>query len=332
MIRVKISTPSRIHKLIRQTPNSNGLWKNCKFFIDKKIKECDFWIVYEGLLETESVKCPKKNTILITGEPPSVKKYNPEFLNQFSAIITCHKKIKHNNVIIDQQALPWRVGTKFISLLKTSERKYSKSYNELKKIKNIEKTKNLSVIISDKKSTKGHKLRYEFAEKLKKYFKDKIDIYGTGINPIPDKWDAIAPYKYHIAIENSIYENYWTEKLSDTFLGLSYPIYHGCPNIYEYFPKNSLSVIDIGHKNSIQIIEEIISSNRYEIQKKSLTKAKNLVLDKYNLFSIISNYCNKNFRENLNHNNGIIIINPEVKQDDNTIKKFIEKIYAKKNL
>ena len=42
------------------------------------------------------------------------------------------------------------------------------------------------------------------------------------LNDIPDKWDAIAPYKYHIVFDNLLSNRtHWSEKLADSFLGFS---------------------------------------------------------------------------------------------------------------
>ena len=55
------------------------------------------------------------------------------------------------------------------------------------------------------------------------------------INPIEDKFDALIGYKYHLALENSVIPDYWTEKLADSLLAWCKPIYYGCPNINDYF-------------------------------------------------------------------------------------------------
>ena len=67
------------------------------------------------------------------------------------------------------------------------------------------------------------------------HFKDKIDFFGFGIKDLKNKKDAIDPYLFSIAIENSKHDNYWTEKIADVFLGNTMPIYYGCNNIYDFF-------------------------------------------------------------------------------------------------
>ena len=61
--------------------------------------------------------------------------------------------------------------------------------------------------------TEGHKKRLLFVNELQKTFKDQIDFFGFGFNPIDNKKDAIDPYHYSIALENSNMNNWFTEKL-----------------------------------------------------------------------------------------------------------------------
>ena len=276
--------------LVRQTSGQSGVWGNTRFFINQDIEECDYWVVFEGLNKEESAICPKENTVFISGEPPTIKSYKKKFLAQFETIITCHKTTGHPNAVLSQQALPWHVGR---HELNGKNMRFSKDYDELVSITDYEKTGLISVVISDKCITEGHKTRLEFVNRLKEHFGDKICIYGRGIRNIPDKWDAVYPCKYHIAMENSCIEHYWTEKLSDAFLGGAYVFYYGCPNIKDYFPEGGLTPIDIAAPDkAVEIIEREISDNRYEKSLKEIKEAKNLILNKYNLFPMIADLIN----------------------------------------
>jgi hypothetical protein len=45
---------------------------------------------------------------------------------------------------------------------------------------------------------------------------------------------------FHIAIENTQNNNYFTEKIIDAFLTKTIPIYWGCPNLNDYFDMNGV--------------------------------------------------------------------------------------------
>ena len=289
MIKVKISTSFPDFPILRQTPGSNGVWGNCKFIVNQDIKDCDWWVVYDGLLRNEKVQCPPGNTILITGEPPGVRKYDKKFLNQFATIVTCHRDIKHPNVIYTQQGMPWHVGRRVNA---DSTVSYSKDYDELQTIDVSKKDRLISIISSNKTFTKGHRERLIFVKRLSEHFGSMLDVFGHGLCDVEDKWDIISGYKYHIVIENSACPDYWTEKLSDAFLGGSYPLYYGCPNISDYFPGEALTSIDIGDfEGAVVIIEKAIENLQYEKSIEDIYWARKLVLDRYNLFAVLSNMC-----------------------------------------
>jgi hypothetical protein len=155
--------------------------------------------------------------------------------------------------------------------------------------------------VSQKLRTVGAIERHHFIMKLKEHFGDKFDIYSNAVSDpnlnvfgptaksTPRKWDAVAPYKYVISIENSYVPHWWTSHLYDAFIAGAYPFFYGHPSIYDYFPKNSLTLIDIKDiPGSIATIEKAISENYYEKNLKDIWVARNLVLDKYNVFNLIS--------------------------------------------
>ena len=272
----------------RQLPSRKHIWKNLEIYFEEDSDRYDWCVVYEGIPNSISINC--KNTILITGEPSEIKKYNSNFLKQFDHVISSQRNIKHPSLVLTQQSLPWMIGMKYDTTKKSFSQINSKDYDDFKLLK-PKKNKLLSAVISAKNKTPGHHQRLVFAKALKKTFKNKIDIFGIGFNTVEDKWDAIAPYKYHVAIENSSIHDYWTEKLADAFLGGSYPIYSGCKNIYDYFPQNSLSLFDVYDINrSINQIKDLLKMHVYEENKAEINHAKMLVLDQYNVFPMIASF------------------------------------------
>ena len=285
MIRVKLSTNFPEWPLVRQTPARAGIWGECKFFINEEIDECDFWVVYDDVVRPETTRCPPSNTLLITGEPPSVKCYHPSYTAQFACVLTCQREIHHPNVITRQQALPWMIGCRYQQETKQWDKAYGKDYDELAKLQTMPKTKRLSVLSSDKAFTPGHARRLAFVEALQAHFGDEIDVFGRGIRDVEDKWDAIAPYKYHIVIENGQFPDYFTEKLTDAIFADAYPLYTGCPNIGDYFPKDALTVVDITDPAAgIRAICAAMEANRYESSREARQVAEKLLLNEYNLF------------------------------------------------
>src|SRR5215470_7116208 len=302
MIVVKFINDSADWRILRQTPGEKGVWGNCLYSEDDSIYECDWLVVYNHVLKPERALCPPGNTIYIDPEPPSIRLRSLRFLKQFNYIITCRRDIKRKGIINVQQALPWHVGMQLESSGRHGALDFTLSssvgatmgYDELKEAGTLNKTRLLSVVSSDKSFTDGHRKRQAFVNMLKTHLGDGLDVYGRGVKDIKDKWDAIAEYKYHVVIENSVYRDYWTEKLADCFLAGAYPFYHGCPNLPEYFPSGSFTAIDINKpEEAIDIIERGITSRLYESSLHKLRDAKELVLNKHNLFAMLSDIIEK---------------------------------------
>ena len=289
MMRIKLSTSFPEWPIIRQTPGRSGIWGDCRFLVNEDVDECDFWVVYDDVLRPETTRCPPGNTLLITGEPPSVKTYHQRFLAQFGAVLTSHRDLVHPNIINRQQAMPWMVGCRYVRETRQWDKTYTKDYDELSALRAVPKTKLLSVLSSDKTITPGHERRLAFVEALKQRFGGEIDVFGRGLRDVEDKWDAIAPYKYHVVIENGQFPDYWTEKLSDTLLAGAYPLYAGCPNIGAYFGEDTLTALDLADfDTSLAAVAAAMESRRYEATLEARQGAKTRLLNEYNLFPLLA--------------------------------------------
>lgn len=297
MYKVKL-TPyrSELGKIYHRQTSGHSLMSRdgrYKFYIDEKVDDPDFWVVHgKGIREKETCMVARANTIFLATEPKSVLIYPRNYLRQFGHICTCQENTvaeKGQQVHLVPPVLPWFIGYKED---KDEVATYSIDYDEFKSMPQPTKTKLISVISSNKAFTQGHIDRLRFVEKLKAHFGDKLDVFGRGSNPFDDKWDVIAPYKYHIAIENSVQRYYWTEKLSDTYLASSFPFYHGCTNVDEYFPRQAYEPIDIRKpEEAIRIIEEQIAAQRFEQSQEAIAESREKVLDEYNLFDFIARLC-----------------------------------------
>lgn len=275
--------------IVRQTKGSQGISSSGKyqFYINEDIPDPDFVIVRgKSAKETLTFNVAPENVILTTSEPYSVLAYPRDYCKQFGLVCSCQENLKHKNVKFTPAIIFWFAGVLFDSKGRPTP---VKSYDDFKSEPWPEKKKLLSVVSSNKAFTKGHVERIRFVEKLKEYYGDKIDVYGRGYNTFDDKCDVVAPYKYHIAIENSKAKYYWTEKLSDTYLCGSYPIYYGCTNIGDYFPEGSYSQIDIhDFEGSVKIIDKLIAGEAYEKSLPLLKECKELVMEDYNLFNYLA--------------------------------------------
>lgn len=291
MFIIKVSQTHPTWPFIRQTPNSSGCWGEYRFEFDDDLKESDAWVVIGDMSHYREVtKCPPHRILLINAEPPTMSDYPENYISQFPVVATCGGfNFDHAGVKEVFPLQPWYIGITQRSLHAPEEQGVvTLGYDDLKLIKPGEKSKLLSIVYSDVKFTDGHVKRHEFVRALKDHFKDRLDIFGKGFHYVPDKWDAVADYKYHIAIENSCFPHYWTEKLADAFLGWSYPIYYGCPNAADYFDPNSFSTIDIASpQDAIAKIERVLQLETWNSRLAEIAESRRRILDEYNLFPMI---------------------------------------------
>lgn len=133
------------------------------------------------------------------------------------------------------------------------------------------KTKNISMIYSDKQQLSGHKLRHQVAQTV-----TGVDLYGRGTPRFINlKEEALLDYRFSIVIENSKVDNYFTEKLVDCLVTGTVPIYWGCPNLENFFDLRGIIVV-----NNLEEIQEVVATldekeyiKRTEFIKKNLELA-----------------------------------------------------------
>lgn len=134
------------------------------------------------------------------------------------------------------------------------------------------KTKMVSMMTTDKKSTTGHQLRTQ----LQAYFtehKTGIDMFGRGSVPIQSKSSALESYRFSVVVESCQSPGHFTEKLIDAFLSRTIPIYWGAPDIYRYFDPGGMIICN----SADEIIKAVnnLSADFYE--EKHINVLRNMI-------------------------------------------------------
>ena len=277
---------------LRQTKGGRAVSLNgeYQFYVNEKIDEPDFLFVRgKAFKNPYTLRVAPQNIFLLTSEPPSVLRYPKGYCRQFATVLTCQPSLHTGNNVYVPPVLPWLVGIVESKKGNTVNLTYDDFCTQPD---SLPKTKLMSVISSDKTFTTGHRRRRHFVERLKQRYGDQIDFFGEGINPFDDKWDVLAPYKYHVVIENSVEPLYWTEKLSDCYLTDTFPIYCGCPDVDQFFPREAYEPFSMENfDKACSIIDSVIARNLYEQSRQARAESKKLVLEKYNIFEIIAQAC-----------------------------------------
>ena len=267
------------------TKNNKGIYKNIEGITN--INEADIVIFVEGI----------------------PNEFNLSLLK--NKIIICFPREPFFNLKKNWEKLYLKYGftyDKFYHVV-TNPQFLDKSYDFLSNLKynGIIKTKKLSLVSSGK----NYPCRKKFIINISNYYKEKCHIYGSNWNEnelhpasykgqlgyyhnnnnntLNSKFEGLNNYKYSICIENIKRKNYFSEKFTDAILCWTIPIYYGCPNILDFFPKDAFYIIDINDANVQKKIDDIIN---YPITEKNiiaLKKARELILNRYNIWSTINN-------------------------------------------
>lgn len=297
-------TSSSFHqKISKNTPRNKGIWKN--IILVDNFREAEYLIVLDNLNKEFVSIGPKK------------------FLSFFANEKIIHFQ-RENNIFINNNT--WYRKNILPNLINNFSNNYiytfttanflNKNYDELKKIKYPEKRKILSCVISAKNYGETYIKRKNFIIKYSNSNKGKIDIFGKdwknelgsnykgelgsyhqNTDKNTSKLDGLIDYKYSICLENFPKDNILSEKITDSILSWTFPIYSGPEVTTKYYPKNSFYLIDI---NNIESLEEINKIIEKEVDIEALEEARNLILDKYNIWEQIYQIINNrdNFEEN----------------------------------
>lgn len=252
----------------KQTPNESGIWDDLVCTYNKN--EADFIVMQD--VTSENIN--RSKTIFLGKEPNYIARHDCP---------NCFRSMHH------EKGNSWMPQTWWVNL----------TYDELKNGKSPNKTKNLSVVSSRKTQSNGHKKRMKIINGLANKYPNDIDIWGSITNgrqnqgpyrtglPPRDKKDGLLPYRYHFVCENGSTPYYFSEKIVDPLLCWSMPIYWGCKNIHKFLPEGSYININVDDPNAVDKIIDISKSDIREQNIDKIKEARELILDKYNIWSTV---------------------------------------------
>ncbi|VWX57563.1 Glycosyl transferase family 10 (Putative fucosyltransferase) (modular protein) [Sphingorhabdus sp. 109] len=264
------------------TPGGRGIWDGVAF-TRGETPEPDWHIILNSIdwhRQKIRFRGSPNRTIFAVCEPPT-HTHRPwhEAQGDGTIVLTCDASLEEKS---DAQR-------RYITTASlTPSWSVMKDYDFLKANSIDHKPRTLSWVCSNQAVMASHRYRLRFLEKLKREV--AFDHFGHGFNPIKDKWDALAPYRYSIAFENSRSDYYFTEKLTDCFVAETMPIYYGSKIITDFFPAESMVLIDPEDPDVFKIIKDAASSDRWQKNRDAVLEAKRIVLDEHNSFARLAKF------------------------------------------
>jgi hypothetical protein len=254
-----------------QTPYNSGVWKNLIAIPTQE--KADFEIIQDKTSGSPNLG----KTLFFSREPNYVAKHRLP-----------GAKLSFNH----EEGETWLPQTWWVS----------KSYNDLSLDNNINKSKLLSIIDSGKIYTSFHKTRVEWIDQIVNS-NIEVDVFGKtkryqnnpkykGELPLRDKQNGLLDYRFNLSIENGQTDFYFSEKFCDSILCNAFPIYYGCKQISKFFPEGSYFQID-PEQDIVKQVTSIINTPVEKLNYKALFEAKQLILEKYNIWDTIYSALNK---------------------------------------
>lgn len=215
----------------------NSIPTKCSFVYNQTQGEFDITLVQDdSILKLLSGKIPfpKGKVVADVHEPPYLFEQSKVYLavkenaTKFNTILT------HNEELLKLPNAIFRNSAYEVVLNKNIHQQTYPILQDNSLMQIYPKNKMSSFITSNKAFTDGHRFRLKCFKHLMDHHCN-IDPFGVGIREIVGKIEALRDYRFSIAIENGKCRNYFTEKIMDCFLTGTIPIYHGCPNIGDFF-------------------------------------------------------------------------------------------------
>ncbi|MBD1850687.1 glycosyltransferase family 10 [Leptolyngbya sp. FACHB-711] len=295
--------------LWHQTPEPFGVWRNIQIL--KNAPRPDFLLLYQfdfyrkaakpqrfpwqrstSCIETVSLtdadrrSLPPSRLISLIREPPLTETLSQLQLNYEAAKSTC------GYVSAPDEAAPTPDYMPAIWY-------HTNSFRELDQMPPPAKPRTCSWITSGINRTENHRKRLAFLHDLQTIAPGQVDIYGRNLPPeaqamgeLSNKWHAMAPYYYNLAIENYA-ENGWyaSEKLWDALLAWCLPIYYGGTAADRLLPPGSFLRLPSLDEKGIAYIQEVIRSpEAWYAAKSAIAEARQVILHKLNLLNWLSDF------------------------------------------
>ena len=234
-----------------------------------------------------ATRIPRERRIFVVKEPSPMCHYPASYVNQFGLVVSPFAiQGCTNRWFQSHPGLPWLFGAVYGT---GNSWEPTFTYTELANLSPPEKANALSVVVSNKVFHAGHRKRLAFIDQLRNRLGDRLVVFGRGIREVKDKAETILPMACHLAMENTIEPSYWTEKLSDAYLGYAFPVYSGCPDVSEWFPPDSMLQIDIDRPaEAIRQIVDALDGELWRHRRAKVMEARRRVLETETVFDVIT--------------------------------------------
>lgn len=272
---------------LRQTEDGLGRMGDVRFVLEDKDGSTPWLVVFDEPPAGAATRVPRERRVLFVTEPPEIKRYPRSYLGQFGTVISPYafRGVESRALLLENPCLNWHYG-----VATGHGAPVSPALRRLGDIQNLPvppKSKKCSVICSTKTATEAQRRRIRFVRRLKDILGDDLDVFGRGFRPVSDKAEAIAPYAYHLVLENNYIDNFWTEKLADAWIGWALPLYLGAPNLAAAcgLPDGFVALDPDDEEGNLARIAQCLGRPLWEERREALARCRSWCLQGTNVFA-----------------------------------------------
>jgi hypothetical protein len=300
--------------LWKQTPNSFGVWENIQ--MRSQAQKPDFLLLYQFDFFRRPSK-PKSLPWWKKWQAKQEKPTQPDFVSQFRGVpqerIIYLLREPPLEEIIATNKTNYQAATRYCGYVSGADNLapnpdympaiwyVNNSFRELNEMSPPKKTHPCSWITSGINRTENHRKRLDFLKLLRENSLD-FDLYGRNLpswanafGSVSNKWSAMAPYYYNLAIENYADNDlYASEKLWDALLTWCLPIYYGGGAADKLLPPGSFLRLPSLDEKGMAYIKDVTSNlDAWYEAKDAIAEARQIILHKLNLLAWLSDFANK---------------------------------------
>lgn len=315
---------------LRQTPGGGGRWGDFTFRIVPsqglnrgvaRVMGDDWLVVYDDPHDPVETDVPRSRRVIVVTEPPGVKTYHTGFLGQFGVMLAPFPVAGFEGRFVQTDVgLPWHIGLDFSNPLSPVPSRWT--FEELERMEMGDKQHVLSAVVSTKTTLPRHRRRVEFVQALADRMGGSFRLFGRGFTPVDDKAEAILPFSHHLVIENNTEDSFYTEKISDSFLGWALPIFSGCKNIHSYFPKESMVCFDLDAADAIDQVIDAFNATIDAHRVASIREGRRRVMYRSNIFARLSDILSC-MNDPFERSHGIVLRNRDYRSARHLIKRRV---------
>lgn len=295
--------------LWKQTPNHFGVWGNIQILATAQ--QPDYLLLYQYDFPKSEARQPKKPWWKL-----GKKSVTPQIIDFAKQYGVSKEKIifllrePPLEEIIEKNKINYRIAQNYCGYVSGPDEDaptpdympaiwyVGQSFAELASGIIPEKLKPCSWITSGISRTENHRRRLTFLEMLQES-NVEFDLYGRRLpewanscGVVENKWNAMAPYYYNLAIENYAENDlYVSEKLWDSLLSWCLPIYYGGSAADKLLPEGSFLRLPSMDQKGIAYIKEVTSNlDAWYEAKDKIAEARQIILHKLNLLNWLSDF------------------------------------------